>query len=288
MRWTVGDVEITKITELELSAGISRMIPGATPEKVRAVPWLRPHFATADGGLRASIHALVVRTPSMRIVVDTGVGNGKRGEPEAAWDGLRTGFPADLAAAGHPPDQVDLVVCTHAHPDHIGWHTTYSAGAWRPTFPNARHVFVAEEFEHARTATEHNGRLRFEESLRPLLAAGLVDLVAPGSTLAPEVRLSPSPGHTVGHTSVDISSRGERAFITGDAVHHPIHFRHPELASGGDHDEDRAAATRRALLSRLAREEVLVIGTHFASPTAGYAVADGDALRFVPADDGPR
>jgi glyoxylase-like metal-dependent hydrolase (beta-lactamase superfamily II) len=120
------------------------------------------------------------------------------------------------------------------------------------------------------------------ESLRPLLSAGLVDLVEPGAALAPEVRLIPTPGHTVAHTSVLISSRGERALITGDALHHPIHFRHPDLASGGDHDEAEATATRRALLSTLAREKTLVIGTHFASPTAGYAVADGDAFRFVP------
>ncbi|MGW1544120.1 MBL fold metallo-hydrolase [Streptomyces sp. NPDC002309] len=274
--FTIGDIAITKITELESTGDTELMLPEATPRAVRAVPWLRPDFATEEGLLRTSVHALVVVTPTRRILVDTGLGNDKQGRPVPAWNGMTGSFLRDLTEAGFPPETIDTVLCTHLHVDHAGWDTRWVEGSWVPTFPNARHLFVREEFAHAQAAEGHGTDELFADSVTPLVEAGLVDLVAADVRITPEIRLIPTPGHTPGHTSVLIESQGERALITGDFIHHPVQLAHPEWTSAGDHDPDLAVATRRTMLDELADTGTLLIGTHFPGPTAGHAVSDGD------------
>jgi glyoxylase-like metal-dependent hydrolase (beta-lactamase superfamily II) len=118
------------------------------------------------------------------------------------------------------------------------------------------------------------------DSIQPVIDAGLVDLVATDAQLTEHVWLTPTPGHTPGHVSVHIRSRGEEAVITGDLAHHPAQFAHPEWRSSADTDGDMAEATRRAFIARYADRPVLVIGTHFATPTAGHIVRDGDRWRL--------
>ncbi|MFG2755120.1 MBL fold metallo-hydrolase [Streptomyces wuyuanensis] len=279
--WKIGDVTVTKITELEAVGDTELMLPQATPQEVRRAAWLSPRFATEDGLLRTSIHAFAVVTPARRIIVDTGLGNAKQGRPVPAWNGLDTPFLHDLAEAGFPPATVDTVLCTHLHIDHAGWDTTWTDGAWVPTFPNARHLFAQPEFAHAEAAQGHGTAELFADSVRPLMDAGLVDLVATDEQIAPEVRLVPTAGHTPGHVSVLIESRGERALITGDFIHHPVQLAFPEWTSAGDHDPARAVETRLRMLDELARTGTLMIGTHFPGPTAGYVDRDGEAFRLV-------
>jgi glyoxylase-like metal-dependent hydrolase (beta-lactamase superfamily II) len=226
-----------------------------------------------------SVHTFVVEAPGRRLLVDTCVGNDKQ-LPIPGWNQRQGPFLADLASAGFPPDSIDTVLCTHLHVDHVGWNTRLEGGRWRPTFPNARHLWSRREYEHWTTAGGPENETVLAESVRPVVDAGLVDLVADDHAVCPEVCLEPTPGHTPGHVSVHIRSRGEEAVITGDLMHHPVQLAHPHWGSRADVDKAQAEATRLGFLRRYADRPVLILGTHFAGPTGGRIVRDGDAYRL--------
>jgi glyoxylase-like metal-dependent hydrolase (beta-lactamase superfamily II) len=282
MHWKIGDVRVTRIVELELAGGTRFILPQATSETIEPIAWLRPHFADENGKLRMSIHALVVETPARRIIVDTCLGNDKENRRIPGWNKLSGPFLADLASAGYPRETIDTVLCTHLHVDHVGWNTMLVGGRWVPTFPKARYLMGRVEFEYWRTQEEvEHHRPVFADSVAPVFEAGLVDLVETDHRVCDEVSLVPTLGHTPGHVSVRIRSKGEEALITGDFIHHPCQMAHPEWSSSADSDALRSAETRRSVFSRLAGTPVLVIGTHFAGPTAGRVVRDGDAFRLA-------
>jgi glyoxylase-like metal-dependent hydrolase (beta-lactamase superfamily II) len=145
MHWNVGKVKITKIVELETIGSTRFILPLASNEEIRKLPWLIPHLATEEGRLKMSIHSLVVETPSRRIVVDTGLGNDKEGRSVPTWNNRKGPFLETMTEAGFPPDCIDTVLCTHLHVDHVGWNTKLVGGKWVPTFANARYVFVKTE-----------------------------------------------------------------------------------------------------------------------------------------------
>ncbi|GHB96372.1 MBL fold metallo-hydrolase [Streptomyces rochei] len=284
--WTVGDTTVHRIDETLLPPATGPwLLPGATPEVVTRQDWLRPDFADDDGVLRLGSHSFALTTGGLRVVVDTGIGNGKtRANP--AWHDLRTDYPLRLTAAGFPPDTVDLVILTHLHTDHVGWNTTRTDDGWVPTFPNARYVVSRAERDFwAGYAMDEPRRQMFRDSVHPVEDAGLLDAVevpAEGTHLAPGLRLLPTPGHTPGHVAVRVGGPGGGALVTGDCVHHPVQLAHPELGSCVDIDPALAASTRRSLLASLAGTDTLVLGTHFPPPTAGRVVAAGDAYRLAP------
>ena len=280
MQWQVGNVKITKVVELEATGGSRFILPDATRDAVLGIDWLQPHFMDADGRLIMSIHALIVETPDRRIMVDTCLGNDKR-RAIPGWN-MRSGpFLRDIAAAGYPRESIDTVLCTHLHVDHVGWNTMRVDGAWKPTFPNARYLIGRKEWDHwSAEGANRRGDDPFGDSVKPVFDAGLVDFIEADHVICPEIRLEPTPGHTPGHVSVRISSRGEAALITGDVMHHPCQMAHPEWPSSADSDPAQARATREALLDHCADAPLLVIGTHFAGPTAGHVVRDGKVYRL--------
>lgn len=283
LKWTIGDVTVTRILELEATGGSRFILPQATPEVIRGIGWLAPHFADETGRLRMSVHALVVETPSTRIIVDTCIGNDKQRDIPT-WTNLQTSFLQDLASAGFPPESIEVVLCTHLHVDHVGWNTKLVDGRWVPTFPNARYLIGRAEFDYWRKeedGLEDHSRSPFHDSVAPVFEAGLVDLVETDHRVCDEVTLEPTLGHTPGHVSIRIRSKGQEALITGDFAHHPCQLAHPEWASSADYDASASTATRRRMFGSLAGSKTLVIGTHFAAPTAGHVVADGDVWRFV-------
>ena len=127
-------------------------------------------------------------------------------------------------------------------------------GKWVPTFPKARYLMGRTEFDHWSRARrgERARRRPFSDSVKPVFDAGLVDLVASDQVICPEIRLEPTPGHTPGHVSVRISSKGEEALITGDCMHHPCQMARPDWASAADSDPDAARRTRLSVLDRCA------------------------------------
>ena len=286
-RWTIGDVTITRIVESTFE-GLEAFLPDATPEAVLAIDWLRP-FLTPEGMLKFSIHALVIETPARRIIVDTCVGNDKPRDVFPIWHMLQTGFLADLEAAGYAPASIDTVLCTHLHLDHVGWNTMLVDGLWVPTFPNARYLVERSEFDFldvegadddAQPWMRDMNDVVMADSIRPVLEAGLLDLVSSDHRVCDEVILIPTPGHTVGHVSIRIDSRGESALITGDFIHHPCQMAHPEWSLTSDFDPARSIATRQDVFSGLAGTPTLVIGTHWPDPTAGRVARDGNSFRL--------
>jgi glyoxylase-like metal-dependent hydrolase (beta-lactamase superfamily II) len=280
--WQIGEVKITRIVEQEILIAYYQKYPfmkDATPAALKEIPWLFPNFVTADGNLRLSIHALLVEAPGIRLVVDTCIGNDK---PRAISrnKALSTNFLKDMDSAGWQRTSVDTVVCTHLHVDHVGWNTMKEGEHWVPTFPNARYLIGRDEYEFWRQDENDEQIAVMQDSVTPIFDAGLVDLVDTDHVISPEIRLIPTVGHTPGHVSVMIESEGEAAMITGDFMHSPCQIARPDWCVSFDVDEAAAAACRRSKLAELADSSVLVIGTHFASPTAGKIVSDGQTYRF--------
>jgi glyoxylase-like metal-dependent hydrolase (beta-lactamase superfamily II) len=293
-QWQVGDVKITRIAELRNVRWPNFVFRSLSVDEVREQEWLLPNHATPEGQLISSTHAFVIECGSRKIIVDTCVGNDKvRKWP--AWNDLQGPFLRCLEDAGHSPYSIDTVFCTHLHVDHVGWNTKLVDGRWVATFPNAQYLFCREEWEHwsKENDQERDGdvtpqvaqgvleaRAVFEDSLRPIVDAGLHKLVEANHALCEEIFLEPTPGHTPGHVSVHISSRGEEAVITGDLVHHPIQLAKPRASSTFDFDGARSIATRQEFFKRYADRDILILGTHFAPPTGGRIVTHGESWRF--------
>jgi len=273
--WTIGDVKITRVVEVEATGGTRFILPHATPEVIRPIDWLIPHFASKEGKLIMSIHALIIETPDRRIIVDTCLGNDKKREIPA-WNMLQTTFLEDLETAGYPKESIDTVLCTHLHVDHVGWNTMLVDGKWIPTFSNARYLMGAREWEHWQNTSQLEFGDVIGDSVAPVVEAGLADFVEMDHQICKEVSLFPSPGHTPGHVCVQIRSNGEEAVITGDSMHHPCQIAHPEWSSAADHDPDAARQTREAFLEKYCETDTLIIGTHFATPTAGHLKSRDD------------
>jgi glyoxylase-like metal-dependent hydrolase (beta-lactamase superfamily II) len=281
LTWTIGDVTITRIPEILADLPPTGLLPDATPEAVEPYrEWLEPHFLRSDGQIPLSIHGLLVDTGGLRILVDTCVGPHTVPGYEAISEGAED-FLAGLADAGCAPDAVDVVLCTHMHFDHVGWNTIRDGDRFVPTFPNARYLFAREEWEHWSSAEELGAfGTTFDAAVRPIVAAGLADLVGPDHQFCESVRLVPTRGHTPGHVSVHITSQGERAFITGDMTHHPVQWAQPDWQMLSDSDSAVATATRKRVADSLLDTSVLVIGTHYAAPCAGHLVRGDRGVWF--------
>ncbi len=282
LSWTVGAVTITRVVEMEMPVAYSAEHPflaEATPGALREMPWLYPNFVDEEDRMRLSIHALLVEAPGLRLMVDTCIGNDKaRGI--TGKRPLATPFLERLTEAGWSRDSVQAVVCTHLHVDHVGWNTMLEDGKWVPTFPKARYLIGRTELAHWRAETDKEMAEILGDSVQPILDAGLAELVEMDHVLTPEVRLVPTPGHTPGHVSVRIESRGQSAIITGDMTHHPCQMGRPDWSPPFDSDGVASAAMRRTMFAQWADQPILVIGTHYAAPTAGHVVTDGEAFRF--------
>jgi glyoxylase-like metal-dependent hydrolase (beta-lactamase superfamily II) len=285
LQWKVGDVTIKSVVEFEAPVAFNAQAPflaGSSLAALRAMPWLFPNFAAEDGTLRLTIQALLVEGPGgLRLVVDTCVGNDKprnmtRQRP------LHRPFLQHMAETGWPRESVNTVVCTHLHVDHVGWNTMLGDdGKWVVTFPYAKYLIGRQEYEHWIKDEDAEQKAIMADSIRPIFDAGVARMVEMDHRISDEVRLMPTTGHTPGHVSVVIESKGETAIITGDMMHHPAQIGRPEWYPGFDSDKDAAIATRKAMLKDWADRPILVIGTHFAAPTAGHIVRDGASYRFA-------
>lgn len=277
--WRVGDVTITRVMENEARLPLSGLLPEATAEALAPhLEWLSPCFADAEGNFTISVHALVIEAAGLRILVDTCVGD--QVVPGFEMLAPNPGFLDDLAAAGFPRESIDIVLCTHMHFDHVGWNTMERGGRRVPTFPNARYLFARSEWEHWSSETRSTFATTIDACVRPIVEAGLADLVESDHRLCDEVWLEATPGHTPGHVAVRVSSRGEQAFITGDMTHHPVQWAELDWKMPADSDSARAAATRRRVLDEHAGRATLVIGTHYAPPCAGRLVRVAGRVRF--------
>jgi glyoxylase-like metal-dependent hydrolase (beta-lactamase superfamily II) len=282
-RWDVGAARITRVVEAE-TPGIppELFFPGFVAADAQRIPWLVPDFAAEDGTITFAVQAFVVEVGGRTVVVDPCVGNGKRLQL-FFWNDQHWPFWNRFTEAGFSADDVDLVVHTHLHADHIGWDTRREGDAWVPTFTGARHLYTEADLAHRRASDVPGEEEAYAESIAPIFAAGLADVVDEDADLGGGLRLEPTTGHTPGHVSLWVESEGETALITGDWLHHPLQCAAPDTPEVGDADVEVARATRHRMLATAARTGALFVGTHFPTAPAGHVRPDGDAFRFVPA-----
>ena len=229
-----------------------------------------------------SFQCFVLRSQGRTAMIDTCIGNDRKREFDVFCN-MQNTFLEDLATAGFPPSSVTDVLCTHLHFDHVGWNTHLVDGQWVPTFPQARYLFGKREWQHWQHLRATNGYHHMDhlvDSIDPILAAGLEHFIEPDFRLTEEVRLFPTPGHTPGHCSVLIESRGQQAVITGDMMHNPVQIAIPGTEARFDMDKAQAARTRCEFVQRYNNTDTLVIGSHFAEPTSGKIVSDGKAWKL--------
>lgn len=282
----LGDIRLTRVLENEEYI--------LTPEEVfpdydpavfaRHMDWLAPrHYQPDTNMIVVTNQTYLLQTPDRTILVDGAGGNEKdRNRPffhQRHWPWLE-----NLAAAGVKPGDIDTVVCTHMHVDHVGWYTTLVDGKWVPTCPNAEYLFVRQEWDHWDPLSRETGLPRtgdyMKDSVRPIVEAGRHRFVENDHEIAPGIRLEHLPGHTPGQCGVHLSGGGKEAVLCGDALHHAIQLFETGWSTNFDTDKDLARETRRAFLERYADTGTIVFTAHLPSPTGGTIHREGDAYGF--------
>lgn len=284
----VGDAEITRILDVELpNFERTRVIPEWTAQTsvpLEAVP-AESMDATREHVL-LSIHSWLVRDRGRTILIDTGAGNHKPRPHAQYFDHLKTPYLERLAEAGVAPKDVDLVLLTHLHVDHVGWNTRLDGGRWTPTFPNARYVFSRREYEYFTNPVNLNERnqtsfLVQQDSVDPIIATGLADMIdIDGSDAVEGFTFHSTPGHSIAHASIAFSSAGETAFFSGDVMHHPVQAHRPDWNAAFDAFPDEARASRWWALQFAVDRHAVIFTPHFAGSSAGYVARDGSAFRW--------
>jgi glyoxylase-like metal-dependent hydrolase (beta-lactamase superfamily II) len=285
-RWRVGEIEIARVLEFEAALFEPTMLyPDATHEIIeRHRTWLEHALMDpASGQLVFAFHSTVIKTPRATILVDTCSGNDKERPHKLRYHRKNWPYLANLTAAGFPPEDIDYVLCTHLHVDHVGWNTRLIDGRWVPTFPNARYVFARQEWEHWRVAglrAEYTTDPYYEDSLLPIMESGQAELVATDYAFDDNVWVEPWPGHTPGHVCVVVRCQGASVILSGDIMHTALQCAEPQLNSCFCVDGEAARTTRRRLLETFADTPVMLIPAHFPTPTAGWIRSHEGSYRF--------
>ena len=283
-----GEVAISRVVEISQSFNRTpQLLPDSTPEAVaRHHGWLKPDFWDESvGDLAARIQSYIVRTPEHTVLIDTGVGNDKPRPGWPAWDKRQGTYLADLRAAGLAPEDVNLVLCTHLHVDHVGWNTRLERGAggrerWVPTFPKATYVFAGEEWEFWRHESESGREASgcIADSVIPVVEAGQARFVNAPCAVDPWLSYEPWIGHTPGHVGVRLRTSAGSAVFSGDLMHRTVQVAEPGWSSKFCYDPARAAMTRREFVERHAASGELVLPAHFPHP--GRIVRERGGCRF--------
>ncbi len=273
----LGDVEIFRVIEFQgrLMPG-PELVPGTTAQTWRDnADWLAPeHWDSQTELVIATVQTWVLRNGGRTILVDTGIGNDRERPGRALFHHLRTDFPDRLARAGIHPDEVDLVINTHIHGDHVGWNTVAADGEWIPAFPNAQYLIPQADDLYFGPANNYaegarpDDRLLYEDSIAPIHRAGQSVLWDGTYRIDDTLTLESTPGHTPGSSVLHLDSGTDRAVFVGDMVHSPVQLLHPSCSSCLCLDPDRAARSRRSTLERAADTGELVIPAHFSGAGA--------------------
>lgn len=263
---SVGNVSVMALLDISTPARPEKLFQGVTT--AQAAPY--DHYRNERGHYTMNIGSFAVRSAGKLILVDTGIGAKNR----AAY---RNGcLPDSMRAAGIAPEDVDIVLITHLHIDHVGWNTIERDGEFVPLFPKARYVIQRREWEYWTQPEIAAQNDCIGDCVLPLASTGQVDLVEDVTTVTPEITTVPTPGHTPAHVAIAIVSNGARALITGDVAHHPVQLSEPEWETAMDLNPALAIASRKALIARAEAERALVIGGHFPAPGFGRLVNLGE------------
>ena len=239
----------------------------------------------ATGKLIFSFHSFVVRTGRHTILIDSCIGNDKERPTRPQFHRMKSSFVRDLAGLGVKPEEVDFVMCTHLHWDHVGWNTRLQDGSWVPTFPNAKYVMAEREYDHWRdfhlSGVDSPHARAFGDSILPVVKTGQALLVGDDYALDDGLWFEPYPGHTPGNVVIHAKSGGERGIFIGDVLHHPLQCLKPEWSTMACTDADASRVSRTRLVSEHADSSTLIMPAHFPTPTVGHIKRHGAAYRFA-------
>ena len=281
-RFSVDDLTIHRIIEQEATfLPALELLPDLTAELLaKNTLWMRDARAIdAEGVLILCFQSYIVKTPHHTILIDSCIGNDKPRPLRPKWN-MKTDntYMRGLATAGFSVDDIDFVMCTHLHVDHVGWNTRLQNGRWVPAFPNARYVFGKIEFDYW---TEQHAKAEvapFGDSVLPVVEARQAEIVRDNYEIGDHVRILPTPGHTPGHVAFSVGRGKDSAVFSGDLMHSPLQARYPELSAKFDVDQMQAATTRRNFLERYCDTDTLSCPAHFPSPSAGKIRRKGDGF----------
>lgn len=286
----LGSISVHRVPEIAGPlAHAQTFFPEMTDDMLAAARRdLPPGNLTAEGEIILSFHSYLIRTGNYTILVDSCCGNGKDRPHRPAFSNLDTPYLETLAAAGSKPEDIDFVLCTHLHWDHVGWNTRLVDGEWVPTFPNARYVMSRREYEYwdayytKDPGNVHRGA--FEDSVVPLMRAEKAVLVDDSFEFDTGAWLEPCSGHTPGQVVMNVSSGGKSGVVTGDVIHHRIQLAEPQLTTLADTDREAARRSRLLLLEKHADTGNLIFPAHFPAPSFGAIASKtgGHGFTFEP------
>ena len=282
--YSVNDMTIHRIVEQEQGfTPMLEFLPTLAEETLKEnLSWLAPGgFDRKTGNVVLCFQSYVVKTPHHNILVDSCIGNDKNFPQRPTWN--KKSDPSWMNAlkeAGLAPENIDFVMCTHLHGDHVGWNTKMENGRWVPTFPNARYLFSKKEYTYWSEIHQKTPLDQITDSVLPIIEANRAELVTSDHALNDHIRLSPTPGHTPDHFAVCAGKGHDQAVFTGDLIHSPIQARYPELVMRVDTDSAQGVKTRRAFLERYCDTDTLCCTMHFPSPSVGHIKRWGDGFRL--------
>ncbi|MFE9798541.1 MBL fold metallo-hydrolase [Streptomyces goshikiensis] len=287
----LGDVEVLRVVEWQGPlVPAADFVPEAGAELWKAnEEWLAPDHWEPERDLAVvALQSWVLRSAGRTILVDTGVGNGRERPGSPRFHHWQADFLGELERAGVRPEDVDLVVNTHVHADHVGGNTVDEAGEWVPAFPNAEYLIPAAD-DHwfgprggYGKGLREDDRLLYEDSVAPVHRAGQAVLWEGAHRIDEHLTLESAPGHTPGSAVLRLDSGGDRAVFVGDLLHSPVQILRPSCNSCFCMDEAEAAASRLRILERAADTRELVVPAHFGGAGAVEVRRDGAGFALGP------
>ena len=284
----IGSILINRIADIENVPFPANVIyPDSTHEIIANLSGkIAPrHFGNESQDLLLSFHAFLIQTSRHNILVDTCCGNDKQRPTRPVWHMQRGPFLKNLIAVGITPEQIDYVLCTHLHADHVGWNTKLENGQWIPAFPKAQYLFSEIEFNYWKK--QHNsGRTEpilygaYEDSILPVVESGQAKLVKGNHMIETGIFLEPAYGHTPGNVIVHVLDSGSHAVLSGDVIHHPVQLFYPEWSTNFCFNSDESRITRIALLKEFADTKTILLPAHFQPPEYGCITKDGNTYNI--------
>ncbi len=282
MTFKAGNATIHRIIEMEVGfTPALEFLPNLTKEVLdKNRSWLHPAALDANDNLVLCFQSYVVKTGKHNILIDSCVGNDKERTARPLWHKKKDdAFMKGLAAAGLTVNDIDFVLCTHLHVDHIGWNTRLENGRWVPTFPKARYIFSKTELDFWIEESKKTDLPQIVDSVIPIVEAKACDVVTSDHSLNDMITLIPTPGHTIDHYAVTLGRGGKDAVFTGDLIHTPLQALHPELSMRVDYDPAQGIESRKRFLETYCDTNTLCCFAHFPSPSKGYVKRWGNGFK---------
>jgi glyoxylase-like metal-dependent hydrolase (beta-lactamase superfamily II) len=299
--YQIGSATATRIDEIPLPNVVPSLLypdldAGALEQYGRFLT--NGSYDPNAGTLTESIHTWLVRLSGYNILIDTGVGNGKTLPATPQFAHLDLPYLDRLLAAGVQPEEVDFVLMTHVHTDHVGWNTRYQDGSWVPAFPKAKYIFSRVEQRYNASLSGHKpapdlppatlgkpvrqpASDMYDQSVAPIIESGLAELIdVDGAEFLDGISFLPTPGHSVDHASIRLRSHGQEALFWGDVMHHPLQVYRPDLRSVYCEFPGASRASREWILAYASENNTLCFTSHFAENSAGYVSRRTDGFQW--------